>query len=52
MDGQMRHVEIYFRDYKNVNWFMLRDVLETTVRRVKQSQQDDHRRRCGEPQAR
>ncbi len=37
MDGKMRHVEIYYRDYKNVNGLMVPHVLETTVQGVKQS---------------
>ena len=37
MDGKMRPVEIYYRDYKNVNGLMVPYVLETTVSGVKQS---------------
>jgi outer membrane lipoprotein-sorting protein len=37
MDGKMRPVEIYYRDYKNVNGLMVPYVLETTVEGVKQS---------------
>ncbi len=37
MDGRMRHVEIYYRDYKNVNGLMVPHVLETTVQGVKRS---------------
>jgi hypothetical protein len=51
MGGKMRHVEIYFHDYKNVKGLMLPYVLETTAHQVRQSQQDD-RKRCGEHQAR
>jgi outer membrane lipoprotein-sorting protein len=37
MDGKMRPVEIYYRDYKSVNGLMVPYVLETTVQGVKQS---------------
>jgi outer membrane lipoprotein-sorting protein len=37
MDGRMRAVEIYYRDYKNVNGLMVPYVLETTVQGVRQS---------------
>jgi len=37
MDGNMRPVEIYYRDYKNVNGLMVPYVLETTVQGVRQS---------------
>ncbi len=37
MDGRMRHVEIYYRDYKNVNGLMVPHVLETAVEGVKRS---------------
>jgi outer membrane lipoprotein-sorting protein len=37
MDGKMRPVEIYYRDYKNVNGLMVPFVIETTVQGVKQS---------------
>jgi len=37
MDGRMRAVEIYYRDYKNVNGLMVPYVLETTVRGVRKS---------------
>lgn len=37
MDGKMRPVEIYYRDYKNVDGLMMPYVLETTVPGVKQS---------------
>ena len=37
MDGKMRYVEIYYRDYKNVNGLMVPYLLETTVQGVKQS---------------
>ena len=37
IDGKMRPVEIYYRDYKNVNGLMVPYVLETTVPGVKQS---------------
>jgi outer membrane lipoprotein-sorting protein len=37
MDGKMRPVEIYFRDYRPVNGLMVPYVLETTVEGVKQS---------------
>jgi len=37
MDGKMRPVEIYYRDYKTVNGLMVPYVLETTVQGVKQS---------------
>lgn len=37
MDGRMRPVEVYYRDYRNVNGLMVPYVLETTVQGVKQS---------------
>ena len=37
MDGKMRPVEVYFRDYKNVNGLMVPYVLETTVQGNKKS---------------
>lgn len=37
MDGKMRPVEIYYRDYKAVNGLMVPYVLETTVQGVRQS---------------
>jgi len=37
MDGKMRPVEIYYRDYKTVNGLIVPYVLETTVQGVKQS---------------
>jgi outer membrane lipoprotein-sorting protein len=37
MDGKMRPVEVYYRDYKSVNGLMFPYVLETTVQGVKQS---------------
>jgi len=37
MDGKMRPVEIYYRDYKPVNGLMVPYVLETTVQGAKQS---------------
>lgn len=37
MDGKMRPVEIYFRDYRSVNGLMVPYVLETTVQGVKPS---------------
>jgi outer membrane lipoprotein-sorting protein len=37
MDGRMRHVEIFYRDYKNVNGLMVPHVLETAVQGVKRS---------------
>jgi Outer membrane lipoprotein-sorting protein len=37
MDGKMRTVEVYYRDYKNVNGLMVPYVLETTVQGVRQS---------------
>lgn len=37
MDGKMRPVEIYYRDYKNVEGLMVPYVLETTVQGIKQS---------------
>jgi outer membrane lipoprotein-sorting protein len=37
MDGKMRPVEIYYRDYKSVNGLIVPYVLETTVQGVKQS---------------
>jgi len=37
MDGKMRPVEIYYRDYKSVNGLMVPHVLETTVQGVKPS---------------
>jgi outer membrane lipoprotein-sorting protein len=37
MDGKMRPVEVYYRDYKSVNGLMVPYVLETTVQGVKQS---------------
>jgi outer membrane lipoprotein-sorting protein len=37
MDGRMRPVEVYYRDYKNVNGLMIPYVLETTVQGVKRS---------------
>jgi outer membrane lipoprotein-sorting protein len=37
MNGKMRAVEIYYRDYKPVNGLMVPYVLETTVQGVKQS---------------
>ena len=37
MDGTMRPVEIYYRDYKTVNGLMVPYVLETTVQGVRQS---------------
>jgi outer membrane lipoprotein-sorting protein len=37
MDGKMRLVEIYYRDYKSVNGLMVPYVLETTVQGVKPS---------------
>jgi outer membrane lipoprotein-sorting protein len=37
MDGRMRPVEIYCRDYRRVNGLMVPYVLETTVEGVKQS---------------
>lgn len=37
MDGKMRLVEIYYRDYKRVNGLMVPYVLETTVQGVRQS---------------
>lgn len=38
----MRHVEIYFRDYKNANGLMVPYVLETTAQG--QSHKNDHRK--------
>lgn len=37
MDGRMRQVEIYYRDYKSVDGLMVPYLLETTVQGVKQS---------------
>jgi outer membrane lipoprotein-sorting protein len=37
MDGRMRHVEVYYREYKNVNGLMVPHVLETSVQGVKRS---------------
>jgi outer membrane lipoprotein-sorting protein len=37
MDGRMRHVEVFYRDYKNVNGLMVPHVLETSVQGVKRS---------------
>src|SRR5205085_7851944 len=37
MDGKMRPVEIYYRDYKAVNGLMVPYVLDTTVQGVRQS---------------
>lgn len=37
MDGKMRPVEIYYRDYKSVNGLIVPYVLETTVQGAKQS---------------
>jgi len=37
MDGKMRMVEIYYRDYKSVNGLMIPRVVETAVQGVKQS---------------
>jgi outer membrane lipoprotein-sorting protein len=37
MDGKMRPVEIYYRDYKSVNGLIVPYVLETAVQGVKQS---------------
>ena len=37
MDGKMRPVEVYYRDYKSVNGLMVPYVLETTVQGVKKS---------------
>ncbi len=37
MDGRMRPVEVYYRDYKNVNGLMIPHVLETVVQGVKRS---------------
>jgi outer membrane lipoprotein-sorting protein len=37
MDGKMRPVEIYYRDYRSVNGLMVPHVVETTVQGVKQS---------------
>jgi hypothetical protein len=37
MDGTMRHVETYYRDYKSVNGLMVPHVLETAVQGVKRS---------------
>ena len=37
MDGRMRPVEIYYRDYKTVNGLMVPYVLETSVQGVRQS---------------
>lgn len=37
IDGKMRSVEIYYRDYRNVNGLMVPYALETTVQGVKQS---------------
>jgi outer membrane lipoprotein-sorting protein len=37
LDRRMRHVEIYYRDYKNVKGLMIPYVLETTVQGVKRS---------------
>jgi hypothetical protein len=37
MDGKMRPVEVYYRDYKNVDGLMIPYVLETAVQGVKRS---------------
>lgn len=37
MDGKMRAVEVYYRDYRSVNGLVLPYVLETTVQGVKKS---------------
>jgi outer membrane lipoprotein-sorting protein len=37
MDGKMRPVEVYYRDYRTVNGLMVPYVLETTVQGVKKS---------------
>jgi hypothetical protein len=37
MDGRMRHVEIYYRDFRSVDGLMFPHVLETTVQGIKQS---------------
>src|SRR6266702_4399830 len=37
MDGKMRPVEVYYRDYRSVNGLMVPYVLETTVQGVKKS---------------
>lgn len=37
MDGKMRPVEVYYRDYRSVNGLVVPHVLETTVQGVKKS---------------
>ncbi len=37
MDGRMRHVETFYREYKSVNGLMVPHVLETAVQGVKRS---------------
>jgi outer membrane lipoprotein-sorting protein len=36
MDGRMRHVEVYYRDFRNVDGLMIPHVVETAVQGVRQ----------------